>query len=244
MALDSRDPELPATMGVFLYRIGLPEYADRYRDRSNLLAPNSPSGRYVTLEGLLARGDRDASDRLARSMVADDIDERHGSYFMAVYTVLQNAIARENAAEGLGFVTKYQPGFNDPTSSELSFKVRNAQFGAFPAWHSVFGLEKASEMADECWRVFIESGNLKSDFPASYMEILALRGETEAAIDFALAEVVDKTITDTIWYRELFDAPHLAAVVADPRIQARFRQWDEDLLTVRAEVKVYLDGIQ
>lgn len=241
MALDAKDHELPSAIGIFLYRLGIFEEADEYRDRAVLVAPNSPGARLVGLESVKARHDRETGDRLARSMVADDIDERHGSYFVAVYTILSNAVAREDAAEGLEFIEHYQPGFNDPTSNEISLKARFAQGGAFAAWDAAFGREKASQMADDYLRIQEESGWLNSSFPGIKLEVLALRGETDSAIEFGLSDVFSKAMTDTIWYREIFDAPHLSEVVADPRVQARLRQWDEDVIRTRAEVKAFLD---
>ena len=244
MKLDPRDQELPSGIGSFLYHLGMFEEADEFRDRAALIAPNSPSARLVELEGLIARGDREGSDRQARSMIIDDIDERHGSYFEAIYIVLQNGIAREDAAEALEFIVSHQPGFNDPSSSLLSFKARRAQMGAFAAWDAAFGRPKASEMASDYWRIFIDSGNLASESPEMYMEVLALNGEVDAAIDVALTKVVRWPISTMIWYREIFDSSHMAEVVADPRIQARFRQWDDDTVKLREDMKRFLEERQ
>ncbi len=244
MKLDPRDQELPSSNGSYLYHLGMFEEADEFRDRAALIAPNSPSARLVELEGATARGDREESDRLARSMIIDDIDERHGSYFEAVYIVLQNGIAREDAAEALEFMASHRPGFNDPTSSLLSFKVRYAQIAAFAAWDAAYGRQKASEMASDYWRIYIESGNLAADNPEIYMEVLALSGEVDAAVDLALAEVVSRPISTMIWNREVFDSSHMAEVVADPRIQARFRQWDDDTVKLREDMTRFLEARQ
>jgi len=241
IALDPRDQELASGLGIFLYRLGLFEEADEFRDRAVLLAPNSPSARHVQLEAAKARQDSEASDSIARSMIADDIDERHGSYIVAAYTVMTNAIAREDAAAGLEFIEQFVPGFNDPTSNRLSFKVRNAQSAAFGAWDAVFGRETASQMADDFWRIMQAGGHVDEDWPDAVMEIKALKGETESAIEFGLANVFNRQATETIFYWEIYDAPHLSEVVADPRIQARLQQWEEDAVRTRAEIKSFFD---
>ena len=242
MKLDPRDHEIAAMLASYLYRIGLLEDGDYYRDRAVLIAPNSPTSRMAVLEGHNARGNRDASDRLARAMVADDIDERHGSYFEAVYAVLMNAIAREDIAEGLEFISRYQPGFNDPSSSEISFKVRFAQGGAFPAWDAVFGRDLTSKMADDYWRVGMDSGLLASEWQETYMEVLALRGDVDEAIQVALDSVVTKPITEAIWWREIFDFPYMAAVAEDPRVQAGLKKWDADLVQLQQDLRPVLDA--
>jgi tetratricopeptide (TPR) repeat protein len=242
MRIDPKDHEIAAMLASYLYRFGLIEDGDYYRDRAVLISPNSPTARMAMLEGYNARGDRSAGDKLARRMVADDIDERHGSYFEAVYTVLRNAIAREDVEEGLDFVSQHQPGFNDPTSNEISFKVRFAQEGAFAAWDAAFGRERTSTMADEYWRVLLDSGVLASEFAGINMEVLALRGEVDEAIEFALAEVLIEPITDAIWWRDIFNLPFMSAVADDSRVQARLSQWDADLAQLRQDLRPVLDS--
>lgn len=241
MTLDARDQEIPAMLASYLYRVGLIEYGDYYRDRAVLIAPNSPMARLAVLESHNARGDRDAGDRLARSMVADDIDERHGSYWEAVYTVLTNAIAREDVTEGLDFISQYQPGFNDPSSSEISFKVRYAQEGAFAAWDAAFGRERAAEMVNEYWRVMTESGILESEYSVLHLEVLAFRGDLDTAIEFALTEVLSKPVTEAVWWREIFALPFMRDVANAPRVSARLQQWDEDAIRLRDDLRPVLD---
>lgn len=244
MRIDPKDHEIAAMLATDLYRIGLIDDGDYYRDRAALLAPNSPTTRMAMLEGFAVRGDRNASDVLARAMVKDDVDERHGSYTEAVYTILSNAIAREDVAEGLEFIGRYQPDFNDPTSSEIPFKVRFAQGAAFPAWYLALGREQTSKMADDYWRVLMESGMVASEWDVTYMEVLALRGDVKSATEFALAEVLIEPVTEALWVREIFDFPYMTAVAEDPRVRARLQQWDEDLAQLRVDLRAVLDGVR
>ena len=112
MRLDSQDPELPGNLAIWLYQFGLIEEADAYRDRANLVSRDSSVSRSAVLMSAVVRDDFDESDRLARSMIVDDIDERHGSYYFAVETVLRNAIEREDVQDALQFMEEHQPGFN------------------------------------------------------------------------------------------------------------------------------------
>ncbi len=241
MHIDSRDPELPGGLANWLYRFGLLEEADFYRDRATLVSPNSPVARSAVLFGAVARNNTDESDRLARSMIVDDMDERHGAYFFAVYTILRIAIEREDVQEGLQFMEEHQPGFSDPASNSIGYKARSAQAGAFAAWYTAYGPEVAARMAEDYWQVVDSSGLfLIAEFPVTYMEVLALRRDTEVAIDFALKNVLSLPITDAIWWREVFEHPYMAEVAADPRIQAALHKWDEDADTTRAKLREFL----
>jgi len=241
MRIDSRDPELPGGIANWLYQFGVIEEADSYRDRAVLVSPDSPLTRASVLLSAVARNDIEESDRLARIMIVDDIDERHGSYFVAVYTVLRISILREEVQDALQFMEDHQPGFNDPTSNLLGYKARNAQQGAFAAWYTAYGSEVAAGMVDDYWRVVESSGLfLVSDAPVTYLTVLAMRGDVDAAVEFALENVVSLPITDAIWWREVFDEPFMMEVAADPRVQAGLKQWDEDIVTARAELREFL----
>jgi tetratricopeptide (TPR) repeat protein len=240
--IDSKDPEYTTWLASFLYAFDLIEEGNVYRDRTALIAPNNVSTRLANLEQALALGDVALSDRLARSMVEDDIEERFGTYSTAVYTVLANALQNEDAMEGLAFIEQHQPGFSDPSSSTIALKVRVAQSGAFAAWYATRTPEEAAQLVSDYWNVAEASGQSVFDSPMTYLEVLAIRGDTEEAIDFALSSVVNQPITLAIWWQETFDASYLSAVVADPRVQARLQQWDEDEITVRAEIKEFLAG--
>ncbi len=242
MAIDPKDHELASALARYCYRLGLLEYGDKYRDRALLISRNAPASQLAVLIGAFVRGDREYSDEIARSMVSNNVEERHGSFFWSVLTVLLNAVAREDAAEGLEFVERYHPGFNDPTSSELPWKTRWAQAGAFSAWDAAYGREKAAKMATDYLQLVMMTSADENSLTETRMQVLALQGKTEEAIELALSESMTKPISLAIWWRELYDEPQLQAVVADPRVAARLREWDEDLLKVRADVKAYLDG--
>lgn len=241
MRMDSRDPERPSGIAIWLYNFGVIEESDTYRDRAVLVSPDSPLTRTAVLMSAVARNDVEESDRLARSMIIDDIDERHGSYFTAVFIVLRNSILNENAQDALQFMEDHQPGFNDPTSDLLGYKARNAQQVAFGAWHTAYGPEVAAGLVNDYWRMVESSGLfLVSDVPVTYMAVLAMRGDVDAAIEFALENVVNLPITLAIWWRHIFDETFMAEVSDDPRIQAKLKQWDEDVVTTRAALKEFL----
>lgn len=244
MAIDSQDHEIATALAWFLYRLGLPDHADYYRDRAQLIAPDSPSARLAMLVSARARGDWRRSDKLARSMVMDNIDERHGSYFMAVYTVLMNGVRNEGAAEALDFIERYQPGFNNPVSNEISPKVRYAQTEAGSAWSAAFGEEKAGGMLRQVWDILETLGVNPHENEVAYLDLLALTADTGVAVDFALEHVMTNKVTDAIFWREIFEYPHMHEVSADPRVQEGLRRWDERAVATREEVRMYLDGLQ
>ena len=240
--IDSKDPELTVWMAGYLYAFGLIEEGDVYRDRTALIAPNNASSRLADLYQATALGDVSLADELARSMVEDNIEERWGTYVDAVCSVVRNAQQNEDATGGLAFIEHHQPGYNDPTSETISSKVRQAQSCAFSAWYATRTSEDAAQMVTDYWRVAESAGLSVVDFPIGYLEVLAIRGDTEEAIDYALSSIVNMPISRAIRWRERFDEPYLLEVASDLRVRARLQQWDEDVVTVRAEIKQFLAG--
>jgi TolB-like protein/Flp pilus assembly protein TadD len=244
MEIDSKDPEYTAWMAGYLYAFGLIDEGDVFRARTALIAPNNESTRLANLYQAVALGDVALADQLARSMVEDNIAERWGTYVDAVCFVVRNAQQNEDATGGLAFIEHHQPGFNDPTSDTISIKVRKAQSCAFSAWYATRTSEDAAQMVTDYWRVVELAGLSVVDFSIGYLEVLAIRGDTDEAIDYALSSIVNMPISRAIRWRERFDEPYLSGVASDPRVSARLQQWDEDVITVRAQIKEFLASQQ
>ena len=155
-----------------------------------------------------------------------------------------NGVRQEDAAEALAYIESYQPGFNDPMSNEISPKVRFAQTGASSAWAAAYGREKAGEMLRQVWDILETLGADPEEYEESYLDLLALTAETDVAVEFALDHVLRNEFTDAIWWREIFEFPHMGEVAADPRVQKGLRRWDEQAVVTREEVRSYLDGLQ
>lgn len=240
MEVDSQDHELPSNVASLLFRLGLIDEGDTFRDRAMLMAPNSPAARHANLQRAIAVGDQEKSLELARSMIVDNIEDRHGAYFNAVITVLHDATQIGTASDALEFMESYQPGFNDVESTTIAFKVRLAQWAAFAAWAATMPADEFRNRIDAYWRVIESQGVTPEDDPITYLEVLAIRGETEAAIEFGLANVFNEPITIAIYDELVFDLPHLQLVVADPRVQQQLQRWESEEEVLRQEIRNYL----
>ena len=222
------DPQLPIEEG------------DTFLDRAMLMAPNSPTARHANLQRAIAVGDREKSLELARSMIVDNIEDRHRAYFNAVITVLHDATQSGTASDALEFMESYQPGFNDVESATIDFKVRNAQWAAFVAWAATMPADEFRNRIDAYWRVIESQGLTPEDDPHTYMRVLAVRGETEAAIEFGLANVFNEPITITITWNNFWDLPHMRAVLDDPRVQQQLQRWESEKIDMREQIRAFL----
>ena len=78
----------------------------------------------------------------------------------------------------------------------------------------------------------------------AHANILAMRGEIEKAVDVALETIFTQSVAVNLGWRENFSQPHLAAVVADPRIQAAMQRWEKEEEQLRSDVQAYLADLQ
>jgi tetratricopeptide (TPR) repeat protein len=80
--IDPQDHELAAVLAQQLYALDLPEEGDRWYARVKALAPESPVTRRVELGRALARKEYKQAEQLAKSMLSDQIENRHGSFLL------------------------------------------------------------------------------------------------------------------------------------------------------------------
>jgi len=76
------------------------------------------------------------------------------------------------------------------------------------------------------------------------MWILALRGDTQAAIEVALTEIFSKPAILRIKADRAFGLQFMVEVAADPRIQQALARWREEKEKVAEEVRDYLAGVE
>lgn len=240
MELDSQDPEIPSGIANFLYVFGLIEEGDAFRDRAMLIAPNSPTTRHANLRRAVASGDQKKSLELARSMIEDNIENRHNVYMAAVVTVLDDAVLYGTVADALEYMELHHPGFNDVESTSIELKVRAAQSVAFAAWAVTMPEEEFGNRIDAYWRVAELRGVTPENNPLTYLEVLAVHGETEAAIEFGLAHVFNEPITQAIRWGDYIHLPHLQSVVADLRVQQQVQRWEIEKSETREQLRAFL----
>jgi hypothetical protein len=100
--------------------------------------------------------------------------------------------------------------------------------------------EEFGNRIDAYWRIAELGGVTPEDYPLTYLEVLAVRGETEAAIEFGLANVFNVPITEAIWWGDYIHSPHLQSVLADPRVQEQVQRWEIEKSETRDQFRAFL----
>ncbi|MGB5510554.1 MAG: tetratricopeptide repeat protein [Woeseiaceae bacterium] len=237
--VDPRDHELPGVLADFLYRLGLVEIADDFRARVLALAPTSEVAYRIEMLRAMAVGDEDASIASARRAIEDNITERRFSYGGAIQHLLRTAIRNGNVDEVSTWIEQQAPGIFDIEAELVEQKYRTAQAVAFDAWYVSLPRDDMLYRLDALIDYGASAGFDVAQNPNTHMAILAVRGETEQAIEVALNEVFTNSVAVNLGWRENFSQAQYKDIVADPRIQAAMKRWEDEEAALRGQVQAY-----
>jgi hypothetical protein len=244
MELDPQDHGYPARLANFLYGLGLQPEGDRFRARTLVIAPTSSHARRTELFQAVASGNGEVSYALAQQMLEDDVDLQSGAWQDALFVLFQEAEKQSASMSALEFAERVLPGFSD-FSQPAPPKTMWARIAALPVFYSVESREEFSQ------RLVQLEQFLHGAAPSMQMQILALRGDTQAAIDVALTEILSEpAISFLEWINfisfdhRVFGLQFMAEVAADPRVQQALARWREERERAAEEVRHYVAGVE
>jgi TolB-like protein/tetratricopeptide (TPR) repeat protein len=241
MRVDPKDPEMPGAIAQVLYNLELIEQGDAYRDRTLTIAPNAPIARHLALAKAIAIGEIDEVSMLARGIFEDRV-HRTGAWVVAGKYLMHRAISDGRIEETIAFIDRYMPGFADLEDTTLYQGASWLRFRFIHAFDEVYGREQTKALIErdaQHRRITGRSPGFEND-PKLYIGILSLRGQTEEAINVALNEILSKSRWSMPGWREFFSEPHLAEVVADPRVAEALDRWAAEEAKARKDALEYL----
>lgn len=243
IAVDPKDHELPGVLAGFLYELGLVDEGDDFRSRVLALAPTSEIAYRLALLRAINVGDRAAGEHSARMAVEDNIDNRRFGYAGAVQYLMRNAADEQTVGTLTDWLEERAPGILDVYAAVVPQKYRAAQEVAFDAWYVSL---PRTEMLRRL-HTLLEFGtsigyDLTSD-PRTHLNVLALRGDTETAVEVALQNVFSQSVAMNLdWQRDLAQAQY-SEIVADSRVQSAMQRWLQEEAKLRESVRAYFAGL-
>jgi len=244
LEVDPKDYELPGILAAFLYQLELIEEGDDLRDRVLTLAPTSEVAYRIELLRAVGVGDEEAGIASARRAIEDDIEERRFAYAGAVQYLLRAAVRRGTVDEEVAYLNEHAPGVLDFGAASVPQKYRLAQLVAFDAWFASLPREEVLRRIDVMVEIFVSMGIDPTADPFIQMNVLAMRGEIEAAIEVALERVFVRSVATNLGWRETYAQLQYAEIVEDPRIQAAMQRWEDEEAALRGQVQAYLADLQ
>ncbi len=243
MSVDPQDHELPGSVAVFLYQLGLVEEGDDFRDRVVAIAPTSEIVYKLEILRAIALGDESASVASARRAIVDNISDRLSVYAFAVQHLLDVAARNGTVDEEYAWLEAQVPGMLDVDNVPGDHKYRHAQIAALDAWYTILPQDELLRRMGKLAEFAEAYGVDPFESPKSRMRYEALQGNPEQAIRIALDEVLPQPVTRNLRWKDLADKPVYADVVADERVRAGLARWDEDWLALRSKVSTYLEDL-
>jgi len=238
--VDPKDHELAGLVATFLYNLKLIEEGDDFRDRVMAIAPTSEIAYQVELSRAINTDDTESGLASARRAIEDDIGDRRFSYGGAVEYLLREAARRGTVEEETSYIEQHAPGIFDIDADAPPGKYRAAQFAAFDAWYASLARDELLNRLEQFGKIAAAYGFDPQENPRVLFRVLALQGDVEGAIEVVLENFADDSPLQYAGWRQTLAQPQYHEIIADPRIQAIVRSWEEQEAEVREEVRTYL----
>ena len=188
-------------------------------------------------------GTPEKSLALARRMLEDRVDMHSSAWEEAAFELFAISEELGESDSALEFVEKTFPGFSDyaqPVSPELTI-LRIFALSAFFQLESPEQVQQRLDQLDYVLNeLFVNGGG-----PVLRAQVLALRGDTQAAIDVALTEIFTKPAISLVGNLDReFELGFMVDVAADPRIRKALEACGEGQAQVAEEVRNYLANVE
>jgi len=240
IAVDPQDHEIPGNIARFLYRLGLVEEGDDFRNQVFAIAPTSEIAYQVELARAVATGNEAASVASARRAIEDDIEDRKFAYGSAVQFLLRIAAKNGTVAEDSAWLNDVAPGILDVDADSVPAKFRAAQIVALDAWYTSLTTEELQRRIEILQQVASGFGVDPFTRPYLQMSVLAMRGETEEAIGVALSRIFSESVLPNLDWRQAVSLAQFEEFGKDDRIQAAMQRWQDEHNSQSELVKAYL----
>ena len=241
MEIDPKDQELPGRIAVWLYELGLPGEADKFRARVLAIAPSSPPAYLLNMLHDAGIGDLEGAHAAARKAIEDDIDDRLNAYGRAVEFLVQDALRNDSVEETLAYLEGNVPQLGD-FESTVGTKYVIARFSALELWSVTLPQDEVKRRYDSLWAVIRTFGFDPEEQPLSKAIIRVLDGDTVAATEVLATEYFEDPIAPNLDWKEDLAHPLLREILADPRIEANMKQYQQAMNELREEVRGFLSA--
>lgn len=240
LEVDPKDHELPAFVAQNLYELGLIDEGDRFRARVRAIAPTSEVALQTELHRSINSDTEETSLRLARHIVETDKANRQGGWVDAAEYLLWTMTRRGEGQAALAYFDEQVPGFSDFDAPGMPQRALVARTRALATWRQAIPHEELMHRIEMAYAPFESTGFRLADAPPAHLSVLALSGDTDAAIEVALADYFARPVTEYPGWRRFLAQPHLEGVMADPRVQEEMARWEREEAGLREELRAFL----
>ncbi|MEL7448108.1 MAG: tetratricopeptide repeat protein [Pseudomonadota bacterium] len=241
MQADAQDPDIAGALGAFMYRLGLLQEGDEFRDRVLAIAPTSEAAYRLERIRALAAGDPEGAVSAARRAVENDIDNRHGGFARAVGYLLHTAVLESRVEEEMAYLETVAPGTLEGEATRP--KAVAARIAALDAWYVTLPADQVAgriaslrNAADALPRN--PFANTANDYRWA-----ALEGRRDEATRALLDNTLTQTVLLHLDWPETAPLPQYAYLENDAEVTASVSRWQKELAAERDRVTQFLAGL-
>ena len=240
MEVDPRDHEIPGMIAEFLYRLGLVEEANDFRNRVLAVAPTSAVAYRIDMLRAISQQDEAASVAVARRAIENNVEDRQYAYTGAVQHILRTAIRNGSLEQENAYLEQQAPGILDIDAAAVPIRFMRAQQVAFDAWYAMLPRGELLRRVAKIQEIAAFYGLDLLKEPDARVSVMAMQGNVDDAVELALAEVFVRSVLTHPNWRERFSQAQYKEFVARPAVQSAMRSWEAEENAVRERVKNYL----
>jgi hypothetical protein len=154
--------------------------------------------------------------------------------------LLRVAAKNGSVAEESAWLNEQAPGILDVDQYPAPTKYRLAQIVALEAWYTTLSPEELSRRIDLLEEIGEGLGFDPFKDPGLRMSVLAMRGETDAAIILGLESVFSESVLLHLGWQESVGLPVYSEFGADDRVQEALQRWRNEQVRQSNRVQEYL----
>ena len=240
MALDPQDHELPSILSSMYYQLGLTEEGDNMLRRAQALAPQEPRTRRAELEKHLQADNYERAVILAEEMLRDDIENRAGTFNVAVTGYVSSMIDLGKANAVADFFESLKPGISSTDYTLPGGDEAFMRFMLVQALVDTGSFETANEILDSLitFADVAIPGWRDSEYAMAMVSLA--QGDEEAAVEYALQDLDEPLGTQLNWSFNYQHTAWMKPLLKDEQIAKRIAELEVETQAAGDEVRVLL----
>ncbi|MEM9055901.1 MAG: tetratricopeptide repeat protein [Pseudomonadota bacterium] len=243
VSADAQDYETAGALATFLYRLGLVEEGDEFRDRVLAIAPTSEIAYVIERVRALTIGDEPAASAAARRAIEDAIDNRLNGYAGAVRHLLAGAVRHNQVEEAVRYLERLAPAAVQPDAPAPGGKGLAARIAALPVLAPTLSAAERVERVAALRRAARARADNPFDDPAQAFVWLALEDRLDAATEALVSQTLTQSVLLHLDWPERQSLPAFEALMGRDSVKVGIAAWQAELAAARKELVAYLATI-
>jgi TolB-like protein/tetratricopeptide (TPR) repeat protein len=222
----------------FLYDLDLPQFAEPYWRKLEVVAPNAVQKLFLQLWRVNSKGQNDESIRIARRIIeAEGTENRTWTWPLAAFTLLLMSNKEDIGHEAVEFLLRYEPLLLDTSAEVVPQRTLAAQETVISELRNLIPKEHLIKLYAVIDRRLAAAGRE----PSIFFEFnkYAILGDIDSAVPVVI-EFLSRPLLSIPFFDNVISQPAVADVLKDPRVQPLYDEMVARKSRYREEILAYM----